>query len=475
MPVLMAFTALRLLAPAAAQAQEIDYAVPLGDNVRSTTFQIIGDCGGRLLIYKASYGDHRIIFYDGAMKVTGQVSLEFFPRDVRNVDFCRYQDKVLVFFQYMKKGDLYCDAAVLDSGGGLVRGPVSVDRTVHPDRVVGDKAYALLSSEDRSRLMVFQISRDEDSLKFHLRTFLFDSSLALLQQSAVTAPYIRDPDRLLQFVLSNRGDLFFLEGSRQYEGDSQFLTVTLFHLPAGGGEAVRRTVTFDGRLAHTGLLLEADEAHQRLWLAALAYDEKRRNIEQLVLQQYDYGLQPLGRSVSLLSDSLKHSMQSKNAAWQQTFNNYELSDLVVARNGSALLVGEERYSDVNNVSRTGNMGLFELDSAGRLLSGRAIEKTQGADLERTFLSYLLVNTGRSLHFLFNGTHRVSRFLVSYIYLLTDFRYGGPGQLEQMPLMRGLNNKNRWAPRYGVQISSREVVIPYVTGSLLSFAKIRYAE
>jgi hypothetical protein len=73
----------------------------------------------------------------------------------------------------------------------------------------------------------------------------------------------------------------------------------------------------------------------------------------------------------------------------------------------------------------------------------------------------------------NKSHRIFRFLNNYLYLLADYRYSASHQLKEMPVMRGLDNKKRWAPRYGMQVSRNEVVVPCVMGSLLLFGKITY--
>ena len=102
-----------------------------------------------------------------------------------------------------------------------------------------------------------------------------------------------------------------------------------------------------------------------------------------------------------------------------------------------------------------------------------MSKQQGPEMEPPYVSFLMVNTDHTLHFLINKYHRIFRFLNNFRYILTDYRYGPDHTLKEMPLFRGLDNKIRWAPRYGRQVSREKVVIPCVSGQGLVFAMIDY--
>jgi hypothetical protein len=455
-------------------AQQIEYAIPLDDNIRTTSFDIIGLCEDNLLIYKQSYNNYKIALYDDHLKIKDQVPLKFLPPEVKQTDFINLGNKVIMIYQYMYKKDIYCEAVMLDKNAALLMKPSLVDRTIHPDKVVGEKAYGIIHSADKSKIMIFEVLRNDDSSLFYVHTFLYDSSLQLLHQGNISLPYLNDSDRLDKFSLSGKGDLYFVLAHKAYDSDDYYKNLILYYIPAFSNSVVDAIVPFNGHFPATSILLKLDESRQKLRINALGYNDALRNIDRLFTFHFDMdSLRLEKRAAVLLTDSLKKVMQDKNEGLRETFDDYYLSMMITDKEGNALVIAEERFADFNNIIHYDNLALFELDTAGSLLQTQKIKKEQGGDLSPTFASYLMVNTGHALHLLMNKSHRIFRFLNNYVYLLADYRYGADHQLKEMRVMRGLDNKKRWAPRYGRQVSRDEVVIPCVVGSTLLFGKITY--
>lgn len=458
----------------AARAQQVEYSTPLGDNIRSTSFDIVGRCKNHLLIYKKSYGDYIMALYDERLKIIDQVPMKFLPPEITQEDFINLSNKVFMVYQYRHKRDIYCKAVMLDQDARPLAGPLLIDKTEHPGEIVGDNAYITVHSEDKNRIMVLEVLKKEDSLLYSIRTFLYDSSMQLLRRGSVTLPYGHEGDRPEAFCLSDKGGLYFILGNSAYDGDPYYQRVSVYYKAPYSRTLLSGSLPLEGHLPNTSLLLKIDNPHQSLRVSALQYDSKRRDIDRLSILNFGLdSLRLLQGTTVMLTDSLKTIMQGKNEGLRQTFNDYVLSDMVVDRAGNALLIAEEKFMEAGGATHRDNLALFELDPKGDLLQLLKIKKQQGDDLAATFASYLLVNTGGALHLLMNKSHRIFRFLNNYLYLLADYRYSASHQLKEMPVMRGLDNKKRWAPRYGMQVSRNEVVIPCVMGSLLLFGKISY--
>lgn len=455
-------------------AQQIEYSIPLGDNIRTTSFQIIGLCRQNLMVYKQSYDTHEISLYDNHLKIRDEIPLDFLPREVREVDFINLGDHVLMFYQYMEKRDIYCKAISLDQHARPLDTPQLISRTLHPDQIVGDKAYAVIHSDDKSRIMCFEILRNEDSLLFHIRTFLYDSTMQLQQRAMVTVPYRHPEDRLDLFRLSNEGSLYFILGTKGYPTNEYYQSVKVYLKPQNSDQLHVDSLPLGGHLPRTSLLLKIDELHQKICIDALAYDDRVRNIDRLLTFRFSKASLDLQQQDSILfTDSLKTALQGKRRGGRQTFNDYRLTEMVLDQHENQLLIAEERYRDVNGIRHYDQIVLFDIGADGTLRTLQKIPKEQGGDLMASAASYLLVNAGQALHLLTNKTHRIFRFLNNYVYLLADYRYGADRELREMPVMRGLDNKYLWAIRHGVQISRNEVVVPCISGSNLLFGKITY--
>lgn len=469
---LLAALSLALAAPSRGRCQQIRYSIPLGDNIRFTDFDIVGRCGSHLLIYKSSFGDHTIGLYDDDMKIQDQVPLKFLPHDVLQEDFVNLGHRVIMIYQYRRRHDLYCKAVSLDQNARPLSRPRLLARTGNADQ--REASYGIVRSEDKSKIMVVEVLRNQDSMLYRIRTLLADTGLHVLSRGTVQFPFTGTASKPGAFRLDNDGSLYFIMGERSYANDNYYQALTLYCKPPFSPALRSDSILLGGHLPDTSVLVRIDNAHRNVWVAALQYNHRQRDIDRLVVSRFDCGALGLQRYATvLLTDSLQKIMQGDNERPGGTFDDYMLSRMVIDRQQNALVIAEEKFTDLQNVDHYGNIGLFELNAEGKLLKLTKIKKDQGGDLTSTFASFLLVNSGAELHLLMNKPHRIFRFLNNYVYLLTDYRYGPDHTLAQMPVMRGLDNKKRWAPRYGSQISRNQVVIPCVSGSSLLFGKITY--
>lgn len=454
--------------------QQIEYSVPLGDNIQNTDFDIVGYCHNHLLIFKSSYNEYNMVLYNDSMNIIDQVPLKFLPKETVKEDFVNLGNKVIMIYQYTHKKDIYCESVQLNEDAVPLSKPVLIDKTIHPEQVFGDKAYAAIHSDDKSKIMIFEMMGKEDSLEYHIHTFLYDSTMRILNTGSVNLSYAVLDEKPVRLKVADDGDLYFLMGNKTNPSDPYYQRMKIYFKPAGRDTLLSDTVSSGGHLLKSNPVLKIDELHQKLWVSAFGYDNKIHNIDRLMLWTFSMdSLKLLKYNTVLLTDSIKKNMESKDEGLHETFNDYNLNQLVVGNDESTLLIAEEKYTDINNVTHHNDMAFFTINSSGGLTGIQKIKKDQGSDLSSVYASYMMVNIGHALHFLMNKSHHVFRFLNNYRYLLTDYRYGDNQKLEQMPTLRGLANKYFWAPRYGVQVSRSEVVVPCTIGSSLLFAKIAY--
>lgn len=457
-----------------ARGQEISYSIPLGDNIQTTNFDIVGMCQNNLLIYKSSFNDHNMALYDDSMHIIDQVPLKFLPKEVNQEDFITFPNKVLMVYQYTFKRDIYCDAVMLGKDAQPLSKPVNLDKTIHPEEVLGDKAYGVIYSPDRDKIMIFEILAKEGQLKYKIRTSLYDNDMSILYRGMVELPYTVSNGRPFQFQLGNNGNVYFLMGNKTNPSDAYYQSLSIYCKPAMQDTLLTDSLPSGGNLYRTTPILKTDAFHREIWVSSFAFNNKTRDVDRLVILNYREGdLELLNKRTILLTDSIKKSIENKSEGVRETFDDYHLNHLIIDRDKNVLLVGEEKYTDANGFVHYNSLILFSIDSSGQLTNIQKIKKDQGNDLSADFASYLMVNTGLALHFLMNKSHKVFRFLNNYRYLLTDYRYSADQKLELMPTMRGLANKYVWAPRYGKQVGRNEAVIPCTLGSSLFFAKITY--
>src|SRR6185437_4661666 len=163
-------------------SQHITYSQPESGDSKSMDFQIIGKLKENFLIYKNNRNDYAICSYDDEMRLIGRTNLTMMPDKVLNVDFVVYPDFAYLIYQYQKKNLVYCMAFKLNSEGKLLTDPIPLD-TTHINFLADNKIYNTTYSEDKSKIMVYKIQKNNG--RFHFTTLLFNDSLTLLHASDI--------------------------------------------------------------------------------------------------------------------------------------------------------------------------------------------------------------------------------------------------------------------------------------------------
>ncbi|MGH2645641.1 MAG: hypothetical protein ACRDE2_16950, partial [Chitinophagaceae bacterium] len=367
--------------------------IPLGDNIQTTTFNIIGYCRNNLLIFKASYNDHNIALYNDSMGIIDQVPLKFLPKETVEEDFVNLHDKVIMFYQYTRKRDIYCEAVQLNENAEPLSKPVLIDKTIHPEEVFGDKAYAIIHSDDKSKIMIYELLGKTDSLIYHLHTFLYDTTIHILNRGSVDLSYVVSDEKPVRFRLADNGGLYFLMGSKTSSSDPYYQKLKIYYKPPGMDTLLSDTIPSKGHLIESPPLLKIDEVHKKVWVTAFGYDKKLHNVDRIMLWNFDMdSIKPLKYNTILLTDSIRKDMESKDEGLRETFDDYNLHQLVIDNDENALLIAEEKYTDINNITHHNDLAFFGISPSCQLTSVQKIKKDQGNDLASVYASYMMINT-----------------------------------------------------------------------------------
>jgi hypothetical protein len=486
-----------------ANAQKITYSEPERDDYKTTEFEIIGRMGGNILVYKADRGEYHISVYDNAMQLKDRVKLEFLPKKLISVDFVAYADKAFMIYQFQRKDAVYSFAAQVNPDGVFTTTAVMVDSTRIGNFSKENKIYSVEVSEDKSRILVYKINQDKENDNVFY-TFLYDSSFNLLNNSRVSLPMEGKRQFLSNFQLNNDGDLVFTRLERTSNRD----------YIVNGDVVIKRAVvdSFEtARFETKNLLLDEvklklDNQDKQLLVTAFFYKQKRGNVEGLYLLRLDYDKRErMFEKISPFSPELKQSARG-DASTSAAFNDYFIRKIVNTANGGFLLTAEAYYTTSRsqpwnrwNYMYGGfggynpyyyspyspyyynpygwndgqgtryhydNVAILSYDDKGDLQYSNFVHKSQFDDGADLYLSYMLVNVGSELRFLFNTLDRRQ-------YVLTENTIGPDGKVDRSPTLRNLDKGFTWMPRYGKQISSRSVLIPCIYRNYICFAKIDF--
>ena len=182
-------------------AQKIIYSEPDKDDFREFKFEIIGKIDNNLLVYKTANTSHFISIYDNDMQQIEKIKLDYLSERVFNVDFVNYPDFAYMFYQYQKKGIIYCMAIKIDGNGRKVGEPMELD-TTNSREVQNNRIYSFVQSTDKSKIMFFKINTTQEK-SHQITTILFDLNLNRLNKASEAIPMKETNSFLSSFEVSN--------------------------------------------------------------------------------------------------------------------------------------------------------------------------------------------------------------------------------------------------------------------------------
>jgi hypothetical protein len=487
-------------------AQKIVYSEYDKDDTQRMTFEIIGKIGGNFLIYKNTRANrHLVAVLNNEMKEVVVAEQDYIPNSDRmiNVDFFPYNDFCYMIYQYQKKNVVYCVAAKIDGNGNKIGNIIELD-TTHLGFAANNKIYTVLSSEDKGRISVFKINTRNKKL-YQLTTCLMNDKLELLKRSNLAIPMEDRNEYLSDFQLDNDGDIVFAKFFRN--SNDIISNAAMMIKYAQADSLMTKELNIEKNLLDE-IHIKIDNPSKRYFLVSFYFTERRGNIEGFYFYVWDKASsQSLMATTSNFSEDLRKEARG-DASVKTAFNDFFIRNIITRKDGGFIIGSESYYttSRFNNWNRwdylygspymnssnnyyyspyynnywwgsrlntsqavryhADNIAVISFNSKGQQELTNVMGKSQFDDESDDLLSYQLMNTGGQLHFLYNLQERRNN-------LLTDFSIGPDGQLSRNPTLKNLDKGYEFMPKYGKQVSARQMIIPCQYRNYICFAKIEY--
>lgn len=492
----------------AATAQRIVYSEPDRDDTRRMDFEIAGKIGGNFLLYKNTRGKNWITVLDNDMQQVAKVEQDYVPDNDRmiNVDFFPYNDFCYMIYQYQKKNVIYCVASKIDANGNKIGNITELD-TTHLGFAANNKIYTVQSSEDKSKLIVFKINSKNKS-SYLLTSLLMNDKLELLKKSRITIPMEERNDFINDFYLDNDGDMVF---SKFFRNNNDNISKAAFVVKYAQADTLQMNELKIEKTWLDEIHIKVDNYNKRYFLTSFYFQERKGNIEGLYFYAWDKTkAQPYFESTNPFREELRKEARG-DASIKTAFNDYFIRNIITRKDGG-FIIGSEAYfttSRFNNWNRwdylygspfmssfnnsnyyspyysnsfwgsrmnnnqsvryhADNITVLSFDDKGKLEWNNVMGKTQYDDETDDLLSYQLMNTGGQVHFLFNQQERRNN-------LLSDYSISPDGQMNRNPTLKNLDKGYLFMPKYGKQVSSRQMIVPCLYRNYICFAKIEYSQ
>jgi len=485
------------------QAQRIQISEPDKEDSRRMNFEIIGKMGDNFLIYKNVRTDNFICVYDNNMNQIGKVKHEYLPDErLINVDFFAYPGFVYMIYQYQRRNIVHCAAVKLDEMGKKISEPFELD-TTSLGGSINNKIYTVLTSEDKQKLMIFKInSRNRD--RFQITTKLLNDKLDLLKKSVLIMPMDERDDHLGEFAIDNDGNFVF---SKFYRSGNETISKAYLVIK----KAMQDSFSFFNinleKIYLDEIRIKMDNYNQRYLVNAFYYNQKRGNIEGLYSMVFNKNTQQMDFERAFeFSEDLRREAKG-DANMRMAFNDFFIRNIIIKKDGGFLIDAEAYFTtsrssswnrwdymynspfsypmdyyfyspyysnwswrrDLNNQAvryHADNMIILSFDKNGQLAWNNVIQKGQFDDDSDDKISYQVMNTGGQLHFLFNQQERKN-------IILNDYSLTPDGQINRNPTLKNLDKGHEFMPKYGKQISAKQIIVPCFYRNYICFAKIDY--
>lgn len=493
-----------LLTGFSASAQKIVYSEADKDDSRRLDFEIIGKIGGNFLIYKNIRNKNWISILDNDMKQVGKVNQDYLPDNdkVINVDFFPYSDYCYMIYQFRKRNVIHCVAAKIDASGNKTGDLIEMD-TTQVNFGADSKIYSVLSSEDKSKIIVFKINSRNKKL-FIITTMLMDDKLNLIKKSRLSLAMEDRDEYLGEFQLDNDGDLVFSKFNRinnENIGDASFL------VKYAQADSFRVTKLGIDKTFLDEVRIKPDNYNKRYFLTSFYYKQRRGNVDGFYFYIWDKqtGQAAVEDTVSF-SEELRREARG-SAGTRGAFNDFFIRNIITRRDGGFIIGSEAFYTTSrgnawnrwnylygspflrsydyyyyspyynsywwnrwgdNQLVRyqADNIAILSFNKYGKKEWSSVIAKDQFDDQSDDMLSYQIMNTGGEIHFLFNQ-------LEKRIQLLNDFSLEPDGKIHRNPTLKNLDKGYDFMPKFAKQVSARQMIIPCVNRNYICFAKLEY--
>ena len=493
---------LMLLLPVVCISQRISYSEPEREDSRTLDFEIIGKVSGNFLVFKNLRNRYAISIYDNDMALKERVELDFMPDKTLNTEFISYPDFAYIIYQYQKRNVLHCMAVKIDGNAKKIGEAVELD-TTQISIFADNKIYNMVNSEDKQKVMIYKIQRKFEKLNF--KTLLFNSQLQLQHTSRIQMPYDERKDVFSDFYLDNEGTFIFTKSMK--DGNRELISKLYLITKSPSSDQFREHALPLNKTYLDEITVKVDNINKRYLLNSFYYNQRRGNIDGLYTAIWDkQANRLLVQNLAAFSDTMKREAKNEGAT-RFAFNDFFIRNIILKKDGGFILAAEDfssqsrsnpwnrmdylygypyssaydyymyprssywyyyRPRSTNSLSRYyyNNIAVMNVDKDGKLVWTNVIHKEQYDDGDDNFLSYLIMNAGGELHFLFNELERRNQ-------LLSDQSISPDGKLTRNPTLKSLDRGYQFMPRFAKQVSAKQIIVPCVYRNYICFAKIDF--
>lgn len=484
-------------------SQRVTYSGILREDSRNMNFEILGSFNGNYLVYKNTQRKHRLAIYDKEMNLTNTVKLDFISEKTFNVDFITYPDYFILFYQYQKGSNIYCNAAKMDGAGNMIGPEMALD-TTRISFFADNKIYYLTNSEDKQKILLYKMLRKNETLA--LTTSLFNSSLQKIDSTSNVFTFDDRRENYGDLELDNEGTFFYTKETNKNRSDFITSLEIISHKMNSTAFMLKEVPLEDKRIVDVSFKI--DNLNKLIFINSFTYKKNNANVDGLftaVLNKND--LTERQRAYNIFPDSLRTRL-TNSTDWRTAYDNFYIKNIVLKKDSGILVTMEDYYSQNRGLNNRWNRNFYDpfyysspnyyrfqrsyssyywndpfrntdrdivynyndllvlnFSKDLKVEWSNVINKKQSDVESDNFLSFATLNMGSEIHYFFVDKNKQ---------VINDFAIQPNGEVKRYATIKSGELGYTFMPRLLKQVSSRQVIVPCIFRNFVGFAKIDFS-
>ncbi len=464
-----------------AMSQDVIYSPYDKFDFRNGEYAVVGMTGGYLYNYRNSVDGAMLDAFDDSMNKVATVILDFFPVKIYQTRFIACQDHIVVLYQALESNKVVQYAALLDERARLKGKPVQIG-SVKTGIFGAMKNYFYSAvSDDKKTVLIYSVTNKGNSLEFDGKWL--DDSLKITKHSHCTF----DAGQKLSFGelnISNEGTAYmaaYTEVGVQNYADAFWI----LQLTAGATKFEERKMELGEKYAASGYM-KLDNVNNRVYFGGYYSNKKNGSYQGIIFAAMDMHSGSWQNLKFIPFDNALEEAAGMSHS-NHAFDNYQVRQLIVKNDGGFVMVSEVHYitTRTNYAPGLGYYSSFyspynstmirefhfndimaiSYDKDGNRQWHAFVPKEQYSQEDGgAFASYLMLNSGGSLAFLFNDFN-AKRSRIQ----LASLDPGGEMQINSFTAEG--NDSPDWLPKSGKQVAARILIVPCLHKRQICFAKV----
>ncbi len=461
------------------RGQDVTYSPYDKFDYHNGEYQVLGITGDFLYNYRSTTNGAMLEAFDDSMNKAASIILDFFPNKIYKARFISYKDKIIALYQALESNKVVQYAALLDEKARLKNKPVELGSTKTGIFGAMKNYYYSAVSEDKKTILIYSLNDKTGGIEFDGKWL--DDSLHIIKRGHATF----SDDKMAtsgEVTIANDGTVYVTAYTTvgMHNNADRFW---LLGIAPGENKFTPHPMPLDDKFASNGYT-KIDNVNSKVYFGGFYTEKKNGSNEGVIFSVYDIKSGAYETTKFLtFDDAIKAQAGHSNGA----FDNYMVRQLIVRNDGGFVMVSEINYVTTRS-NFAPNMGYYSsfyspyntttvreyhfndimaisYNKDGSRQWSAVIPKEQYSQEDGgNFSSYLMLNTGGTLAFLFNDFNaRHSRIQLATL--------DADGKKQANSFSVDGNDLPDWVPQAGKQVAARTLIIPCLHKKQICFAKV----